>query len=617
MNNQKTRQQQRVCTIFFVYLFINNNYKQPETDLNLLSRTSGALAVLTAAVLLPLSACGGGGPADDTAAPPPSVATPPSLAPAVGAALQGSCESLAGYTYANTRITAATTVAAGTLTVAGRDVAAHCLVTGAMNTRVGPIDGQTYAIGFEMRLPLAWNGRFLYQGNGGTDGAVATAVGAVGSGGPLTHALHQGFAVVSSDAGHNAAQNPLFGLDPQARIDYGYGAVLALTPMAKSLIKAAYGKGPDRSYAGGTSNGGRHALVAGTRLPQEYDGILASTPGFNLPRAAAAQLYTAQQLRRVATDENDLGTAFSMAERQVLAQAILQRCDALDGVADGLVQDVEGCRSAFDIRQHVPVCSGARDGSCLSAAQIDALANLYRGPVNGQGQALYATQAFDPGLVGSNWASWKFVSSVGNARDPVAVGIIFQVPPDATVATRSRQFAFDFNFDTDFARLSATDATYTESAMSFMVPPGMTQLDALRDRGAKVLVVQGVADGVFSSDDTRNWYEALTQAYRGDARGEAASFARFFLVPGMNHSRGGIATDQFDALSALVDWVERGVAPERIVAAARGAGNAGGVNTELPSDWSPTRTRPLCPYPAVARYSGQGDSEQAENFVCR
>ena len=92
------------------------------------------------------------------------------------------------------------------------------------------------------------------------------------------------------------------------------------------------------------------------------------------------------------------------------------------------------------------------------------------------------------------------------------------VPPDATVATRSRQFAFDFNFDTDFARLSATDATYTESAMSFMVPPGMTQLDALRDRGAKVLVVQGVADGVFSSDDTRNWYEALTQAYRGDAR---------------------------------------------------------------------------------------------------
>ena len=138
------------------------------------------------------------------------------------------------------------------------------------------------------------------------------------------------------------------------------------------------------------------------------------------------RLYTAQQLRRVATDENDLGTAFSMAERQVLAQAILQRCDALDGVADGLVQDVEGCRSAFDIRQHVPVCSGARDGSCLSAAQIDALANLYRGPVNGQGQALYATQAFDPGLVGSNWASWKFVSSVGNARDPVAVGIIFQ-----------------------------------------------------------------------------------------------------------------------------------------------------------------------------------------------
>ncbi|MBU0376289.1 tannase/feruloyl esterase family alpha/beta hydrolase, partial [Acinetobacter baumannii] len=161
-------------------------------------------------------------------------------------------------------------------------------------------------------------------------------------------------------------------------------------------------------------------------------------------------LYTAQQLRRVATDENDLSTALTLSERKVLAKAILDRCDALDGVADGLVQDVESCRTAFDIHKHVPVCSSTRDGTCLSTEQIEVLANIYRGPVNSAGQALYATQPFDPGLVGSNWASWKFESSVGTARDPVAVGILFQVPPDPTVTQNSRQFAFNFNFDTDY-----------------------------------------------------------------------------------------------------------------------------------------------------------------------
>lgn len=568
-------------------------------------------ALTLAALVAALPACGGD--SDSQASTGGTDTVLPRLAAAVGAPLQGTCDALAGFQFGQTTIATATTAAAGTLTVAGQPVRAHCVVTGAMNQRVSPVDGQTYAIGFEMRLPLDWNGRFLYQGNGGTDGNVAQAVGSVGSGGPLTHALQQGFAVISSDAGHNAAQNPLFGLDPQARIDYGYGAVVTLTPMAKALIKQAYGKGPDRSYAGGTSNGGRHAMVAGTRLPNDYDGILASTPGFHLPRAAAAQLYTAQQLRRAATDENDLSTAFTVPERQLVARAILGRCDALDGVADGLVQDVEACRTAFDIRRDVPVCSSARDGTCLSATQIDALAHLYRGPVNSRGEALYATQPFDPGLVGSNWASWKFVSSVGGERDPVAVGIIFQVPPDATVKDRSRQFAFDYNFDTDYPKLSATNATYTESALSFMLPPNELQLDTLRDRGAKMLVVQGTADGVFSVDDTQAWYDQLLARYHGQTQ----DFVRFFRVPGMNHSRGGIATDQFDALESLVRWVEYGQAPDRIVASARGAGNAGGANTELPADWSAGRTRPLCPYPQIARYNGSGDSEKAENFSCR
>lgn len=559
-----------------------------------------------------LASCG-----SDNETSPRTQQTIPQLSPAVGTSIKGSCDDLKSFSFEHTTITTATLQDAGSLSVANKPIRAHCLITGHMYSRISPVDGQQYQIGFEMRLPLDWNGRFLYQGNGGTDGNIAQAVGNVGSGGPLTNALYEGFAVISSDAGHSAQQNPTFGIDPQARIDYGYGAITKLTPMAKNLIKAAYGKIPDRSYAGGTSNGGRHAMIAATRLPNDYDGILASTPGFHLPRAAAAQLYTAQQLRTVATDENDLSTAFTLSERQTVANSILARCDHLDGIVDGMVQDIEACRSAFNIHKHVPVCQKERNGNCLSTAQIQAISNIFTGPVNSKGEALYATQPYDPGLLGSNWASWKFESSVGTARDPVAVGIIFQVPPDLTVIQNSRQFAFNFNFDTDYPKLSAINDTYQESAMSFMLPPNELNLDLLLYRGGKMLIVQGAADGVFSVDDTQNWYDQLMQGYANNTSAKAYDFVRFFRVPGMNHSSAGLATDQFDALHALVRWVEYGEKPERIIATARGIGNLSAkINTELPSDWAADRTRPLCAYPLIARYKGQGDNEKAENFSC-
>ena len=166
-----------------------------------------------------------------------------------------------------------------------------------MFDRVSTVDGKSYAIGFEMRLPDAWNGRFFYQANGGTDGSVVTASGGFG-GGPATSPLAQGFAVISSDAGHNAAQNPTFGIDPQARLDYGYQAVAKLTPMAKAVIQTAYGKGPDRSYFGGCSNGGRHTLVAASRYADQYDGFLVGDPGLRLPLRRDRQHRQRPDLRR-------------------------------------------------------------------------------------------------------------------------------------------------------------------------------------------------------------------------------------------------------------------------------------------------------------------------------
>src|SRR4029453_5487234 len=160
-------------------------------------------------------------------------------------------------------------VPAGGRSKGGQPIGEHCLVRGRMQERVSTVDGKTYAIGFEMRLPVDWSGRYLYQANGGLDGNVVTAIGGVGGG---ESGLQMGMAVISSDAGHAANQNPTFGIDPQARLDYGYQAVGTLTPMAKALVEAAYGRAPDRSYMTGGSNGSRPTLGGGARYAREGEG---------------------------------------------------------------------------------------------------------------------------------------------------------------------------------------------------------------------------------------------------------------------------------------------------------------------------------------------------------
>ncbi|MEJ8814498.1 tannase/feruloyl esterase family alpha/beta hydrolase [Variovorax ureilyticus] len=556
-----------------------------------------------------LAACGGGGGSSGFI---PTQSALPGLGVATGAPLKD-CASLAGFAFANTTITSASSIAAGTLTVAGKPVGAHCQVKGSMYSRTGPVDGQPYAVGFEMRLPANWNGRFFYQANGGVDGSVVTATGPVGGGGGLNNALNLGFAVISSDAGHQAP-TPFFGLDPQARLDYGYQAVAKLTPMAKTLIASAYGKGPDRSYFGGCSNGGRHTMVAMSRYPDDYDGFLVGDPGFRLPLAAAANIVGAQNYYALADTTAmtaaNLGTAFTQAERTMVSNAVLARCDALDGAIDGLVQDTAACQAAFNIQRDVPTCSASRDGTCLSAAQKQRIGQLFAGALDGKGKKIYSSFPFDAGLGTNGWAVWKFSNSLN--LDSGAVGFIWQVPPESQAGFNGATFTLTSNIDTILAKITSTNSLYTENSLSFMTPPNPSDLSKLKKRGAKVMAYHGTSDPIFSSDDTQRWYDELAAANNGDA----SDFARFYRVPGMNHCSGGPATDQFDMLTPLVNWVEKGQIVESVVASARGAGNAGGVNTDVPATWAANRTRPLCAYPKVARYKGIGDIEKAESFAC-
>jgi pimeloyl-ACP methyl ester carboxylesterase len=552
------------------------------------------------------------------------------LKAATPAAMAGSCADIsAKFAYDKVRITSSTSVAAGALAMSGApnapktayDAPAHCLVKGLMQERKGT-DGKDYAIGFEMRLPTQWNGRFYHQVNGGLDGSVQPALGALG-GGPLTGALHQGFAVISSDAGHNGSQNPTFGADFEARQNYGYGAIAKLTPMAKGLIAMAYGKAPDRSYIGGCSNGGRHTMVAASRFADQYDGYLVGAPGYRLPQAALAQVWGSGQWRDLSPETPlassslnhpfapnvklpDISLGFNAQDRQIVADAVLTKCDALDGAKDGMVQDIAGCQKTFNISRDVPTCTAGRDGKCLSNLQKSTVAKVFEGGKAADGKPFYASFPFDVGIVGANWASWKYQNS--QALDPGALSFIF-TSPLRTVK------AFDRNYDELNAGIYAKPTGFSESSDETINPIGYNSpsyMQILQQRGAKMLMYHGVSDAVFSESDTRAWVDRVNKAIPN-----SNNVVRHFPVPGMNHCSTGPAADQFDMLTPLVAWVEEGTAPSSVKASVRGAGNAGGLNAELPKEWTSNRTRPLCSYPTIATYQGVGNIEDAANFRCK
>ncbi|OVZ59693.1 hypothetical protein CDO44_11215 [Pigmentiphaga sp. NML080357] len=565
----------------------------------------------TLAVLAALHGCGGSddGPVANGPSEPPPPAVKPRLA----------CADITAEALGISRLEldAAATVDAVAAANPAQAQPSHCRVRGRLNVRNSEVDGKAYAIGFELRMPDVWNGRFFFQGGGGTDGAINPALGSMTGAGATTNALSMGFAVVSTDGGHTSESEPivggsLFGLDPQARVDYGYNAVGTVTPAAKEIITRFYGRAAEHSYFVGCSNGGRQAMVAASRFADQFDGIVAGNPGFNLPQAAVQHAWDNQAFAavapRTAGDRPIISQAFSMADMQLVADKAVAACDALDGAADGMIDDPVACKAAF--KPEDLTCAGAKDATCLTGPQVEALKKVFGGPKNAKGEALYADWPYDAGVGTMGWRFWKLGSSETEVPNSLIATLgggslpyVFTTPPTQVRGTGTQviDYLLRFSFETDAPKIYATNSVYTESAMSFMTPPNPADLGAFKSRGGKMIVYHGNSDPVFSVNDTIDWYEALRKTHA-----DAASFARLFTIPGMNHCSGGPATDKFDMVTAIVNWVENGVAPDAVQASARAGSDA---------PW-PGRTRPLCPYPQQARYLGSGSLEEAKNFRC-
>ena len=594
-----------------------------------------------------LAACGGSDSNDETAVV--TEPAPPQLSAAVGSTLTN-CSTLASsFTYSNLKITSSTLVAAGsTVTADGETytLPEHCYVQGYMNERVSAVDKQTYRVAFEMKLPKDWNGRFFFQPNGGTEGTLLLpqnqANGRMLGGGPVTTGLNKGFAVLSSDSGHDgnvradvaaSIKSAVFGIDPDSRTDNAHRYVATLTPMAKKLIAAAYGKGPDRSYMIGCSNGGRVALVTAARYPDMFDGILSAAPAVSLPTGTVAAMWNAQAMAPVSPlvgGKADISNSFTQADMDLVKSKVLAKCDALDGVSDGLVADYKACKTAFLLATDVPTCAGGETaGTCLTSAQKTAMAKLMGGPKKADGSDIYASLDYDPGMAAPGWRAWMMGATsnaagvAASASNPTSqifnlmapsMGLMFSNPAvDPATLTSTATSLFDyvmsFNMTTDLAKVYATGNGFADSPWNEYTPPNRDDLSALRNRGGKVLLFHGTADPIWYFNDTINWYEAL-KAKMGSS---TESFSRVFPVPGMNHCSGGPAADRFDMVTALVDWVEKGQAPDSVMASVRPVAK----NSGMDASWPTNRTRLLCPYPQVARYNGTGNTEDAINYSCQ
>jgi feruloyl esterase len=500
-----------------------------------------------------------------------SAQTPPALA----------CESLTTGLLPATTITTAAAVTSGSFTPAGStnaiaDLPAFCRVAGV----IAPTS--TSEILFEIWLPLdSWNGKFAGVGNGGWAGTISY--------GALAQQLRRGYATASTNTGHQAEAGlnmARFAFEkPEQLIDFAYRAHHETAITAKMLIEAFYGKPVARAYFIGCSSGGYEGLMAAQRFPTDYDGIVAGAPANNWTRLMAGTLDAV--LAAFQRPESRLTTdALGLLYRGALAA-----CDGADGVVDGVLEDPRRC--SFDPGRLA--CQANQAGaSCLTAGQVDAARRIYRGLRDAQTGA----QLF-PGLVPGSEPFWPHREGANPFPIPLSHyrWLVFRDP-------NWDWRTFEFTDPADYrAHLEA------ESTLAPILNATNPDLRAFQQRGGKLLQYHGWNDQLIAPQNSIDYYESVETFFARPSNGDRAaqdikSFYRLFMAPGMAHCGGGTGPSAFDMQAALEQWVERGVAPERIPATRS-------INGVV------DRGRPLCAYPQTAVFGGKGDINDAASFVCR
>src|SRR5450631_3864499 len=449
----------------------------------------------------------------------------------------------------------------------------HCRVDGVINRRQG-VDGQEFGIGFALALPQSagWIGDFMMQGGGGGNGIVAYPVGANYAGD--RPALSRGFAVASTDTGHKAKTGPFdfsFMRDQQAYLDFAFLANAEVAGIAKQIIAHYYAKPTAYSYFVGCSTGGREGMILSQRFPTVFNGIVSGDPAMRtgLSNLAIGQWIPVaynQAAPKDASGKPQIDKFLTDSDRTLFMDHLMKDCDAKDGIADGIISDPLSC----DFDPAALACKAGQSDACIVPAKVAAIKKAFAGPKNAYGTQVYPGFLYDGGI-----AMKGFVSGL-LAMGPSG---IFGLYTSAT------------EIDVDQLALHASDP---------LVEPASTNLTTFSLSGGKLIFFHGNSDPWFSPLDTLDYYKSLAASNGGADK--VAEWSRMFLVPGMAHCGGGPALDHFDMLSAVVDWVEKGTAPDSVIATGQAF---------------PGRSRPLCAYPKHAQSSGSGDTQDVRNFQCQ
>ena len=490
------------------------------------------------------------------------------------------CANLAALALPDTAITLAEAISAGPFAPPGvsrpLDLPAFCRIAATTDP----------AINFEVWLPTeGWNGKFHTSGNGGMAGVISYTA--------MASALERGYAAASTDTGHVRPGSGGFDASwalnrPDLIEDFGHRSIHLTAVHGKAITEAFYGNAPNYAYYVGCSKGGQQGMMEAQRYPDDFDGLVVGNPAH-----AWTSFYAGAHLWYALATLDNPDSYIPPEKVAVLGDAVTSACDRIDGIEDGVLDDPRKCH--FD-PSTLACTTGQDENSCLTAAQVQAVKDIWTGAKNAAGQTLY------PGLVPGGEASPGGWSSWVTGQEAYA-GTHFRAAEDFM-----RYMVFDdpeWDFRSwDYDRDLPTALAKTGDALDADDP----DLRPLRDSGGKLLVYHGWSDADISPIGTIDYYEeAMSVVGDGQDRASALEstqeFFRLFMVPGMGHCRGGPGPDRFDALSALEQWVEKDIAPEQIVA------------SKL-EDGEVVRTRPLCPYPQVARWDGIGSTDDATSFAC-